>query len=83
MNEPSKDDLVRNLKQKVEECAKIIVYQQSTERNGKLGHQVLQTGIFKPDEINRGINKKHERLYGNYTKYLKVNCFLAIRILLW
>ncbi len=26
---------------------------------------------------------EHERLYGIYTKYLKVSCFLAIRILLW
>jgi hypothetical protein len=26
---------------------------------------------------------EHERLHGIYTKYLKVSCFLAIRILLW
>jgi hypothetical protein len=59
MNEP-KDDL-RNLKQKVEECAKKIVYEQSAERNGKLGHQVLQTGIFKPDKINHEINQKVQK----------------------
>jgi hypothetical protein len=58
MNEP-KDDL--NPDQKVEECAKITIYQQSTEQNGKLGQQVLQTRILKPDEINRDINQKVQR----------------------
>jgi hypothetical protein len=59
MNEP-KDDL-RNLKQKVKECAKIIAYQQSTKINGKLGYQVLQTSIFKRDEINRDLNQKVQK----------------------
>lgn len=26
---------------------------------------------------------EQEQLYGNYTKYLQVSCFLATRILLW
>jgi hypothetical protein len=46
---------LRKPEQKVEECAKILACQ-SAESNGKLGHQVLETGIFKPDEINCNIN---------------------------
>jgi hypothetical protein len=68
MNMP-KDDL--NPEQKVNECAKIITYQ-SAKRNGKLGLQVLETGMFKPEEINRDVNQQVKKIISLFEHKKKV-----------
>jgi hypothetical protein len=69
MNVP-KDDL--NPEQKVDECAKIIAYK-SAERNGKLSFQVKETGVFRPEEINRDINQRVKKRIPKYEHEKKIS----------
>jgi hypothetical protein len=51
-----KDDL--NPELKVKACVKIIACKKGANSNGKLRYQVLETGILRPDKINRDTNQR-------------------------
>jgi hypothetical protein len=44
--------------QKVDKCARLLVYMRSGKRSGSLAHQVMETGVFKPDKISQVPTKK-------------------------